>query len=465
MVAPAIAPGIDPGNVALLEKQDKAFEAIVHNTTPAVVYISTERIIRVEESPYMMDPFFRQFFGNMFPQMPKEERERALGSGVIFDPSGYIVTNNHVIEHASGIQVMLSDKRVFKAKLVGADPDLDVAVIKIRGDNLPSMSLGDSSTLHVGDTVMAFGNPFGLSFTVTRGTVSALGRAQFSIEALQDFIQTDAPINPGNSGGPLVDVKGEMVGINTAILSGNAGPGGEGGFIGIGFAIPINMAKHAMEDLIKTGRVSRAYLGATISPVTDALAQEFKLPDTAGAFVQDVAPGGPAAKAGLKPGDVIRKFNGTPVSDSGALLAMVADSNPGTTATLEILRDGKSLTLKVTLEQRPADLGYTDSESPAPTNGPLAGVTVQNLTPAIRRELGLPALARGVVVAQVDPNSPAAGYLSPGDVVVSINHQPVDSVNEFNSLAREANGETLLRIIHQGQGMFVVIPSEGSNDQ
>jgi serine protease Do len=463
--AAAAAPGIDPAEIELLQKQNEAFEMIVRHTIPSVVYISTEGIVKVEDSPYLMDPFFRQFFGDLFPQMPREEREHALGSGVIFDPSGYVVTNNHVIEHASDIKVLLSDKRVFKAKLIGGDADVDIAVLKIHGANLPSMALGDSSTLHVGDTVLAFGNPFGLSFTVTRGTVSALGRAQFSIEPVQDFIQTDAPINPGNSGGPLVDVKGEMVGINTAILSGNAGPGGEGGFIGIGFSIPIDMAKHTIEDLIKYGHVTRAYLGATISPVTEELAQEFKIPDIAGAFVQDVAPGGPAAKAGLKPGDVIREFNGSPASDSGALLAMVADSNPGSTVTLGILRNGKPLTLKVTLERRPARLNYPGTESQAPAEGPLAGVTVQNLTPTLREQLGVPASAHGVVITQVDPNTPAADYLSPGDVIVSVNRQPVDSADEFNNLAQHAVGETLLRVIHHGQAAFVVIPPQGSDDQ
>src|ERR1700731_2327639 len=246
----AAGPGLDGPDIELLEQQNKAFERIIQATAPAVVYIGAEQVIKAEESPLFMDPFFRQFFGESGGQIPREQRQHALGTGVVFEPNGYIVTNNHVIDHANSVEVMLTDKRVFKAKVVGADPDTDVAVLKIEAKSLATVSFGDSAPLHVGDTVMAFGNPFGLSFTVTRGTVSALGRSQLDIEPLQDFIQTDAAINPGNSGGALVDVHGEMIGINTAILSPGGGEGG--GFIGIGFAIPINMAKRSMEALIRS---------------------------------------------------------------------------------------------------------------------------------------------------------------------------------------------------------------------
>jgi serine protease Do len=307
---------------------------------------------------------------------------------------------------------------------------------------------------------MAFGNPFGLNFTVTRGTVSALGRSEGNIEAVQDFIQTDAAINPGNSGGALVDVRGEMMGINTAILSPGAQGGEAAGFIGIGFAIPINMAKHAMESLIKTGKVPRGYLGATIGPVTPELAQEFKVPDTSGALVQDVSPGSPAAKAGIKPGDVIRKFNGQTVSDSSDLLVKVAITNPGTPVTLEILRNGQPQTVTVTLEQRPSNLSYAGGPRRSPNEGALRGITVQNLTADLRKQLGVPAETHGVVVTEVDPGSPAAEYLTQGDVILSINHHDVNSVADFNKLAAEAKGQTLLRIMRQGQAAFVVIPDQ-----
>ena len=461
----AARPGLDGPDIDLLEKQNKAYERIIQAITPAIAYIRTEQVVKLEESPLFMDPSFRQFFGETFRQIPPEQRQHALGTGVIFDPSGYIVTNNHVIDHASTVEVMLTDKRMFKAKVVGADPDTDIAVVKIDVKSLPTVPLGDSSNLHVGDTVMAFGNPFGLNFTVTRGAVSALGRAQFRIEPVQDFIQTDAAINPGNSGGALVDIRGQMVGINTAILSGNSGPGGEGGFIGIGFAIPINMAKRTMEALIKTGKVTRGYLGVVTGPVTQELAREFNVPDTSGAFVQDVTRGAPAEKAGLKPGDVIRKFEGRTVNGSDELLAMVANTNPGTTVALDILRSGQPLSVKVTLDQRSPDLGYGAGVRKAPTEGSLRGITVQNLTSAIRKQWEIPSDVHGVLVADIDPDSPAAHYLEPGDVILSVNRHEVNSVTDFNRQAAEAKGPTLLRIIHQGEALFVVISPEHGEDK
>src|SRR6266853_1170853 len=379
-VALAARPGLDGPDIDLLDRQNKAYERVIQATTPAIVYVRTEQVIRAEQSPLFMDPMFRQFFGPALPQIPRDQKQHALGTGVVFDRNGYIVTNNHVIDHASTVDVMTTDKRMFKAKVVGTDPDIDVAVLKIDTSNVPTIVLGDSSTLHVGDTVMAFGNPFGLNFTVTRGTVSALGRSQLNIEPVQDFIQTDAAINPGNSGGALVDVHGEVVGINTAILS----PGGEGGgSVGVGFAIPTNMAKHSVESLIRTGKVTRGYLGVTVGPVTSELAERFQAPDTSGALVQDVTPDGPADKAGLKPGDVIRKFDGRTVNDSSDLPALAASAPPGSAVTLEVLRNGQTLNKKITVEQRPSDLSYTAGARKSPAEGPLRGITVQNLTPPL----------------------------------------------------------------------------------
>src|SRR5258705_10293937 len=462
-VAFAAGPGLDGPDIELLEKQNKAFERIIQSITPGIVYIRTEQVIRADQSPLFVDPLFRQFFGDGFSQLPREQKQHALGTGVIFDSNGYIITNNHVIDHATAVEIMLNDKKMFKAKVVGTDPDTDIAVVKIDAKNLPTVSLGDSSTLHVGDTVMAFGNPFGLNCTVTRGAVSALGRSQGRIEAVQDFIQTDAAINPGNSGGALVDIRGQMVGINTAILSGNSGPGGEGGFAGIGFAIPINMAKRTMEALIKTGKVTRGYLGVTIGPVTPELASEFKVPDIAGALVQDVTRGGPADRAGIKPGDVIRKYDGRPVDESDSLLAMVASTNPGATAPVEILRNGEPLNLKVEIDPRPTDLGYTSDRRKIPPSGTLRGVTVQNLTASVRRQLEIPGDVHGVVVTDIDPTSPAAQHLEQGDVIVSVNHHSVNSVAEFNNLAAEVKGQALLRIYHQGQALFVAISPENED--
>ncbi len=462
----ALAQGkaLDGPDIDILERQNEAYERIAKSVTPAIVAIQSTQVIKVQQSPFLNDPFFRQFFGNMFPQVPQEQREHALGSGVIVSSDGYILTNNHVIAKATDISVTLSDKRTFKGKVVGADPQTDIAVIKIDSSSLPIASLGDSDVLHVGDIVMAFGNPFGLNFTVTRGAVSALGRSQGEIEQFQDFIQTDAAINPGNSGGALVNIHGQVVGINTAILSGNSGPEGEASFMGIGFAIPINMAKHVMEDLIKTGKVSRGYLGVEIENLNDGLAKQFHVPDTAGALVGDVTKDSPADKAGVKTGDVIRKLNGQTVSDRDQLTAMVTNLNPGSEATLDILRDGQPMTIKVTLGERPADLSVMAGGPSGVQQGTLRGITVQNLTPAIRDQLGLPPNAVGVVISQLDPNSPAAqSGLQEGDLIESINRHPVRTVGDFQKLAAEAKGQTLLRINRQGNGVFVVISPEGGD--
>jgi serine protease Do len=461
--------GLDGPDIDALERQNQAYERIAKTVTPAIVAIQSTQVIKLQQSPFSMDPFFRQFFGNMFPQfnIPREQRQHALGSGVIVSADGYIVTNNHVVAKATEIQVILSDKRTFKGKVVGADSQTDIAVVKIEGTSLPTAPFGDSNQLKVGDTVLAFGNPFGQYFTVTRGIVSALGRSGMGIEGFENFIQTDAAINPGNSGGALVNVRGQVIGINTAILSGNSGPGGEGGSVGIGFAIPSNMAKHVMEDLIRTGKVTRGYLGVQIRSLDESLAKQFKVPDTAGALVEDVSPGGPADKAGIKNGDVIRKLNGAAVEDSGQLTAMITNMNPGTEATLEILRDGQPMTIKVTLAERPTNLSVRAGTGGV-QEGTLRGIAVQNLTPSVREQLGLPASVTGVVITQLDPNSPAAQQgLQPGDVIEGINRQPVRSAADFNRLAAQATSQTLLRINRQGSGAFVVISpdNDGGDEQ
>src|SRR5579875_1531889 len=466
--------GLDGADIQTLANMNKAYERIVNTIKPAVVSIQSTHIIQVQQSPFMMDPFFRQFFGNLFPNIPREQRERALGSGVIVSPDGYILTNNHVIRNAKDIQVTLLDRRVFNGKVVGADPQTDIAVVKINATGLPTAPLGDSSTLHVGDMVLAFGNPFGLDFTVTKGIVSALGRSGLNIENYENFIQTDAAINPGNSGGALVNIHGQVIGINTAILSSQSGPGGEGGFIGIGFAIPSNTAKHVMNDLIKTGKVERGYMGFTMGTpdgqISPALAHQLHLPDTNGAVVGEVEPGSPAAKAGLKPGDVIRTFNGRTVRDFQSLRYQVAEMSPGTQVTVGIIRDGKPMTLTMTLGEQPKNMAQTGPSQGfggggmIPKGSALSGISVQNLTPDIRSQLQLPSSVHGVVITQVSPDSPAAGTLTRGDVIEDINRQPVNNVSDFNRLASEASGKTLLRVVHQGFPMFVVI-SPGGGDE
>jgi serine protease Do len=453
-------PGIDA-----LRTLNKAYEQIAQSMTPSIVSIQSTQVVKTQMSPFFSDPLFRQFFGPQ-SQVPREQREHALGSGVLVSSDGYILTNNHVVRHATSIKVMLSDTRTFDAKVVGADPQTDVAVVKIAGKNLPeAAALGDSSSLRVGDMVMAFGNPFGLNFTVTRGAVSALNRTEGGIEDIQNFIQIDAPINPGNSGGALVNVDGQVVGINTAILSGEGGMGGEGGFIGIGFAIPINMAKHVMEDLIKNGKVTRGYLGASIKSLDEGVAHAFKVPDTSGAIIEDVSPGGPAAKAGLKNGDVVRKYNGQSVGDSGQLIALVTETNPGTTVQLDILRNGEPMTIRVTLGERPADLNVHAGLGTAPSQGTLQGITVQALTPETRQQFGLPPDQQGVVISNLDPSCPAAqAGLQPGDVIEEINRHRVSSVGDFQRLAVEAKGDTLLRINRQGNAAFIVVSPNGDGE-
>jgi Do/DeqQ family serine protease len=451
--------GLQGDDIGTLERLNRAYERIADAVTPSIVNIQTTQVIKVQQSPFFSDPFFRQFFGNQFGpfNIPREQKEHALGSGVIVSPDGYIVTNNHVVAKASEIQVMLSDKRVFKAKVIGADPETDVAVVKIDAHGVPAAVWGDSSTLKVGDSVMAFGNPFGLNFTVTRGIVSAVGRAGLGIESFEDFIQTDAAINPGNSGGALVDIHGRVVGINTAIVSGGAGAG-EAGSNGIGLAIPASIVKHVMESLIKTGKVERGYLGVTVGDLSEKLASQFKAPDISGALVEDVSPDSPAGKAGLEQGDVIRSVDGSRVESKDQLTSTIASMTPGSKVKLGILREGKQMTIEVVLGTRPTNLPLRAGEAKAPSKGTLRGMTVENLTPRIIDQLGLPAGTFGVVVTKLDPDSPAAQEgLQPGDVIQEIDHNRVKGVRDFDRLAATATGEVLLRIVRQGSGLFVVL--------
>lgn len=462
--------GLDGPDIEMLEKSNKAYERIAQAVTPAIVNIQSTQVIKVQQSPFFNDPFFRQFFGDMFGNIPREQREHALGSGVIVSPDGYIITNNHVVAHggstASDIKVLLPDKREFKGKVVGADPQTDVAVIKVNASGLPVAPLGDSSSLHVGDTVMAFGNPFGLNFTVTRGSVSAIGRSGLGIEQYEDFIQTDAAINHGNSGGALVNVRGQIVGINVAILSPSAGPMGEGSWSGVGLAIPSNMVKHVMDRLVKTGKVSRGYIGINLEELTPQLARQFEVPGGYGALVSQVSPDSPAEKAGLKQGDVIQSFNGQKVDTVNNLKFLVADTNPDSQVTLGVVREGKPITIKMTLGERPLNIaegggGGRGTGKPS-SQGTLRGISVEDLTPAIREQLRLPRQTRGVIIDDVDPNSPAAqAGLERGDVIESINRNPVTTADEFQRLASQAKGDVLLYVVRQGNGGFIVISPEG----
>jgi serine protease Do len=407
-------------------------------------------------------PFGRQF-GQQFGQhmRPQPRVEHGLGSGVIISPDGYIVTNNHVIDGAVDIRVTMTDRRILPAKLIGADPLTDLAVIKIEGNNLPSVPLGDSTQLHPGQTVLAFGNPLGFRFTVTRGIVSALNRPNpFAADRRSpgQFIQTDAAINPGNSGGPLVNAHGEVIGINTFLVSET------GGFSGMGFAIPTQIVRPTVESLIKYGKVSHGYIGIGINDVTPDEAKFFHLTDASGAVITQVEPNSPGAKAGLKVGDVITELNGKSVSDAGELQVKVGEQQPGTTLHLKALRDGKSVDVPVTLEAMAK--GDRDQESSDASHGkPRWGLGLGDLTPNLRQQLQADNDLNGAVIEQVTPGSPAdnAG-LQPGQVITEVNRQPVHSAADVQKALSSVSkdGDALVLIwTNSGSTFRVLHPSQG----
>src|SRR5579864_583677 len=333
-------------HAASAASNDMGFAPLFKPALPAVVSILSSRMVKVPQNPLFNNPFFQQFFGGRMPQQPQEQREMGLGSGVIVSPDGYILTNNHVVDKATELKVMLPDKRQFSGKVVGTDPKTDIAVVKIAATGLPTITLGDSSKIAVGDYAFAIGNPFGIGETATLGIVSATGRNGLDIENYEDFIQTDAAINPGNSGGALLNARGELIGINTAILAGNGG-----GNQGVGFAIPINMAKYVMDQILKHGKVVRGYIGVGIQEVTPDLAKAFNVPPEKGALIGSVDPNGPGAKAGLQRGDVIEELNGQPVTGSNDLRLKVGAMAPGTDIRLRVNRDGKERDVTVKLAE------------------------------------------------------------------------------------------------------------------
>ncbi|MBI4679814.1 MAG: DegQ family serine endoprotease [Nitrospirae bacterium] len=422
---------------------------------PAIVNISTTKTEKLSESPYAPffdDPFFRRFFGDRFrhPEVPRERKTASLGSGVIVSSNGYILTNSHVIKDADEIKVLLSDKREFQGKIIGTDPKTEVAVIKIDAQDLPTISWGDSDKLKVGEVVMAIGSPFGLNQTVTMGIVSAVGRANVGIADYEDFIQTDAAINPGNSGGALVNAKGELVGINTAIFSTT------GGYQGIGFAIPNNMAKAVMDSLIKTGKVIRGWLGVSIQPLTPELAKQFNLEKEYGALVGDVIENSPAEKAGILRGDVIIEYNGKKVNEPYHLRNTVANTPPGETAELKVIRNGKIETIKVMIGELP-------TEAPkAPVieyKNVLRGISVRELTPELYRQMNISEKIKGVIVAEIGPDSPAEGKLMEDDIIQEINRKAIANLKDYESTASEIKPDeiVLLLVFRKGSSVFVTI--------
>ncbi|MDO8705099.1 MAG: DegQ family serine endoprotease [Sulfuricaulis sp.] len=439
------------------------FVPVVKAVMPAVVNISTTRTVRSQggdvPSQFQDDPFFHQFFGDEFAhrfQMPRERRESSLGSGVIVDSAGYLITNNHVVAKADEIKVLLNDKREFIGKVVGTDPKSDIAIVKINAKDLPVIPWGDSDKLDVGEYVLAIGNPFGLNQTVTQGIVSAVGRANVGIADYEDFIQTDAAINPGNSGGALVNTRGQLVGINTAIFSRS------GGYMGIGFAVPSNMTRAVMDSLIKSGKVVRGWLGVSIQEVTPELAKQFGMKENKGALVSEVIPSSPAVAAGIQSGDIITAFNGKTVDSPSILRNTVAQTPVDSTVKVAVLRDKKSVTLEVKISEQPKDIAQAEGETAQgdAKGTALAGVEVRNLTPDIARQLGLPAGTAGVVVSGVEPGSAVeeAG-VQEGDVIMEINRHPVRNIVDFKHMSGKLSKKdsTLLLVNRRGRKLFLAL--------
>jgi serine protease Do/serine protease DegQ len=415
---------------------------MLEQVTPAVVNISTEGRTQVMQSPLFQDPFFRRFFD--FPEQPRERRTQSLGSGVVIDAKqGYVITNHHVIEKARTITVTLSDGRSLQAELVGSDPDTDVAVIKIPADDLTALKVADSEALRVGDFVVAIGNPFGLGQTVTSGIVSALGRSGLGIEGYEDFIQTDASINPGNSGGALVNLRGELVGINTAILAPS------GGNVGIGFAIPSNMVATLMAQLVEHGEVRRGRLGVSVQDLNPDLARAFGVRGNRGAVVSEVEPGSAADRAGLRPGDVILGIDGRQVDDSADLRNAVGLLRVGETLKLEVLRDGRRRRISAKIGE-PRAL----SVKGASLHPHLSGAVFAEIAPDHPQHGRL----EGVMVSQIERGSPAArATLRPGDIISSVNRRAVSNIGEFTQQATRARDQILLNVHRGNSARFVLL--------
>jgi len=447
-----------------------SYADVVSAAAPAVVTIRTQGKARVSPTqfgqPDDQDDFFRRFFGDEFGQRgqrgPRQapRQQRALGSGVIVSKDGYILTNNHVIENADEIKVETTDNRTFTAKLIGTDKASDLALIKVTASDLQAIALGNSEAVKVGDVVLALGNPLGVGQTVTMGIISAKGRSTgVGDGGYEDFLQTDAPINHGNSGGALVNTKGELVGINSQILSES------GGNIGIGFAIPVNMAKNVMEQLRTKGKVTRSQLGVTVQGVTSDLAESLGLKDATGAIVSSVAPGSAAERAGVKRGDVIRSFNGVAVHDTNTLRNRVAEAGPGTSSELVIVRDGSEKRLSVKLDEASAGKSArANDEEPGVDDKAALGVSVMPLTPELAARAKAPKDAKGLFVGDVDPDGRAAAAgIQAGDIIQEVNRQPVSTVEDLRAAVKKSGDKpTLLLINRQGSDIFVTVrPANG----
>ena len=453
---PADKPSLDFNSVDVLQRLDEEYTKVTAAVVPSVVSITTTRTV-TRRMP--IDPL-ELFFGRRFSdQNQGQQKVTSLGSGVIVSKEGHIVTNYHVLNGTNDVTVQLSDGREAKARIVGTDAQIDLAVLKVDLPNLIPLSLGDSDKVKVGQIVMAIGNPFGLEESVSQGIISAKDRRAMNDSQIE-FFQTDTAINPGNSGGPLVNIRGEVIGINSAIYSQS------GGNQGIGFAIPSNVVKAAMRSIISKGRVIRGYLGVAIQAVTKEIAEQFKLDSVRGAIVTDVTPGSPAEKAGIIRGDVIRKVNDYDVKDTISLVNRIAEADVGSSLKIDLVRDGELKSVTAQVAEQPAALvarlnrNQSDpGQSEESQDGLFAGVQVQNLTQKLRSEANVPATVNGVIVTGVDPGSPVAQQIRPGDVIEQINRQPVPDVNAFERVVAQLDQETpvLVAIARNRQRSFVVL--------
>ncbi len=437
-----------------LDTLNASLSGVAEAVKPSVVNISTTKTIALKEHPFgdfLDDPFFKKFFGDrLYPHGDRKEyKSSSLGSGVIVTDNGYILTNNHVVQDVDEIKVVLHDKKELPGKIIGSDPKSDLAIIKVDAKDLPAITMGSSERMKVGELVIAIGNPFSLGHTITMGIVSAIGRSNVGIAEYEDFIQTDAAINPGNSGGALVNIHGELIGINTAIFSTS------GGYMGVGFAIPSDMAKTIMQSIIKHGKVVRGWLGVQIQNITDDLAKHFDIKEDKGALVTNILADTPAEKAGFQRGDVIVEYDGKTVVDTTDLRNKVAATLPGNEVRIKVIRESKDKVIMVTIGEQKSEKKSLEGKF----ENVLSGVHVQELTPDLKQSLEIPEKTSGLIVTSIDADSPASALLKNRDVIQEINRESVKDLEAYKEVVSKITDKdnVLLLVFRSGGYIYVTL--------